>query len=242
MTTTDDITTQADATSDDVEDSTSVTAAKTDPEKTATDKRTPAAETKDASDQGKSISVRTLLRVGGALLVVVAVAVTIGVLSWRLHTESSANSDIAAAAANDERAEQIALDYATGAAEMNFQDPVAWRERLTQGTTPELGNRLTQAATSMEQLITPLQWTSTSQPITAKVESSSGGLYDVIAFVNVLTKNSQSPSGIESTATYKMTIDSNQDWMITEISGIDSALDGGEAAPAQPAPPATEGE
>lgn len=236
MTTTDDITTQPDTASDDTDEANLEAAEKSAIEKTA---KASASGADDTSDQGRSISVRTLLRVGGTLLVVVVVAVTIGVLSWRLHSESSANTAITEAAANDERAEQIALDYATGAAEMNFQDPVAWRERLTQGTTSELGNRLTQAATSMEQLITPLQWTSTAQPITAKVESSSGGLYDVIAFVNVLTKNAQSPSGIESTATYKMTIDGNQDWVITEISGIDSALDGGDAAPA---PPTTEGE
>jgi Mce-associated membrane protein len=51
----------------------------------------------------------------------------------------------------------------------------------------------------------------------------------VDCFVSVLTKNSQAPDGLQSTATYKMTVDSGNEWKITEISGIDSALDGDTA-------------
>jgi Mce-associated membrane protein len=76
----------------------------------------------------------------------------------------------------------------------------------------------------MEQIITPLQWVSTSTPIAAKVRSESNGIYVVDCFVSVLTKNSQAPEGIQSTATYSLNIDSRNDWVITDVGGIESAL------------------
>ncbi|MFF2060065.1 hypothetical protein [Rhodococcus qingshengii] len=176
---------------------------------------------------GRSVSVRTLALGGVAAVGAIAIVAAIAVLGWRLNTVSSENSEQTQQLQNHQHAETIALDYATGAAQMSFEDTTQWRARLTQGTSPELTNRLTQASTSMEQLIIPLQWSSTAQPIAAKVLSSNDGIYEVVCFVNVLTRNSQSPDGIDSTATYKMTIDSNSDWMITEISGIDSALGDG---------------
>ncbi|WP_197718281.1 hypothetical protein [Gordonia insulae] len=174
----------------------------------------------------RSFSTRSIL----VTLAVVAAIAVIAVLSWQLVAARSEVDDLNAASADRTKAEQVALDYATGAAQMSFENPDDWRSRLTKGTTPELGDRLDKASTSMEQLIKPLQWSSTAQPISAKVESESGGVYQVQAFVNVFTKNAQAPDGIESTATYKMTIDKNNDWVITDISGIGSNL-GGQAAP-----------
>ncbi|MCF3939655.1 hypothetical protein [Gordonia tangerina] len=174
----------------------------------------------------RSFSTRSIL----VTLAVVAAIAVIAVLSWQLVAARSEVDDLNAASADRTKAEQVALDYATGAARMSFENPDDWRSRLTKGTTPELGDRLDKASTSMEQLIKPLQWSSTAQPISAKVESESGGVYQVQAFVNVFTKNAQAPDGIESTATYKMTIDKNNDWVITDISGIGSNL-GGQAAP-----------
>lgn len=169
----------------------------------------------------RPIRLKTLL----SMLVVAALVVLSIVLAWQLQSKSSDLDGFQQAQADNARAEQISIDYATGAAEMNFANPEEWRGRLTAGTSPELANRLTQAATSMEQLIQPLQWTSTATPITAKVESVTDGVYQVVAFVNVMTKNTQTPDGIESTATYKMSIDSKNDWVITEISGTDPAVD-----------------
>ncbi|MFX0578490.1 hypothetical protein [Nocardia nepalensis] len=83
-----------------------------------------------------------------------------------------------------------------------------------------MSKKLTDAATSMGQIIVPLQWVSTSTPIAAKVTSSGSGVYQVATFVNVTTKNSQSPNPLQSTATYDITIDSNNNWLITNIGGI----------------------
>lgn len=197
----------------------------------------------------RSVSMRTLAL---GVLAVVVVAV-IAVLGWRLVAVSGQVDDMKSATANSARAEKVALDYATGAAQMNYQNPDDWRTRLTQNTTPELADRLRKASQSMEQLIVPLQWSSTAEPIAAKVVSQDNGTYQVVAFVNVTTKNAQAPDGIESTATYKVTIDPNQNWQISEISGIGTNLGTGDdgnasggtapggaatSAPASPAPAA----
>ncbi|MFC9556143.1 hypothetical protein ACFTWF_35565 [Rhodococcus sp. NPDC056960] len=174
---------------------------------------------------GRKVPLRSVV-IGGLVAVLV---VALAVLGWQLRSTTHELDQLHDAAASTQQAERIALDYATGAAEMDFRDLSAWRTRLTAGTSPELSNRLTQAATSMEQIIAPLQWTSTAQPISAKAEPGPDGTYSVDCFVSVLTKNSQAPDGLQSTATYKMTVDSGNEWKITEISGIDSALDGDTA-------------
>ncbi|WP_245649514.1 hypothetical protein [Nocardia shimofusensis] len=175
-------------------------------------------------DAGSSaVKVSTLLT--GVL--VLALAATIGVLGWQVHDKSGELSDMHATATDHAHAEQIALDYATAAAEMNFQDLGTWKAHLTRGTSPELSDRLTQAATSMEQIIVPLQWVSTAEPIAAKVQSEENGVYSVDCFVSILTKNSQAPEGIQSTATYRLGIDSSNNWTISDIGGFGAALGGG---------------
>ncbi|GGL10199.1 hypothetical protein [Nocardia jinanensis] len=176
------------------------------------------------------------LRTVGIVVLIACLVAAVGVLGWQVRAKANELDDLRASAAVREQVEQVALDYATGAAEMNFRDLAAWHGRLTKGTTPELSDRLTRAASSMEQIIMPLQWTSTARPIAAKILSESNGIYSVSCFVSVLTKNSQAPDGIQSTATYQLSIDSENNSVITEIGGIGSAL---PTAPVNepPAPP-----
>ncbi|NMN96686.1 hypothetical protein FGL95_16740 [Nocardiaceae bacterium YC2-7] len=166
------------------------------------------------------VKLRTVLTSALAILGIAALAI----IGWQWRTTSNELDSVRSSAADSTHAEQVALDYAAGAAQMDFKDLGPWKTRLTQGTTPELSNRLTQAASSMEQIITPLQWVSTASPIAAKVRSESNGAYAVDCFVSVLTKSTQTPDGVQSTATYQLTIDSANGWAITEIRGIDSAL------------------
>lgn len=188
-------------------------------------------ENTEVADRAEGNGVRrrnsrrpTVTRRAGAILAAVVVSVVIAVLGWNWHSAADGLDRRDADAANQRHAEQVALDYATGAAQMSFQNTQEWRGRLTKNTTPELTDRLSKAATSMEQLIGPLQWSSTAHPIAAKTESESNGVFHVICFVDVLTKNVQAPDGVQSTATYKLSIDRGKNWTITEISGIDSAL------------------
>jgi hypothetical protein len=76
----------------------------------------------------------------------------------------------------------------------------------------------------MEQILVPLQWDSTAKPLAAIARSSVDGAYVVDAFVSVLTKTTQAPQGLQSTATYSITIDSNRDWLITDVGGMDAVV------------------
>ncbi|WP_336513400.1 hypothetical protein [Mycobacteroides franklinii] len=190
--------------------------------------------TKDANPPRRVFDV--LLRrslISTALLV--AAAVTIGLLAWSLHSSQRSEREARAAlvsmqdaAGARQRSEQIALDYSRGAAEMDFKDIPAWTKRLTANTSPELTKKLKDAATSMEQIVVPLQWVSTPTPITSAVRSERDGVYVVNSFLSVMTKNVQAPNGVQSTATYTVTINSKDNWVITDVGGVDSAMRAGK--------------
>lgn len=168
-----------------------------------------------------SVSVRTL--VVGALVALLAAAVAI--VSWLyLGARNQLNAQ-SAQSANDSRAEKMALDYAVRAATMDYKDLQAWKVKLVEGTSPELTKKLSDAGTSMEQVLVPLQWSSSARPLVAKVRSSAGGVYVVDSFVSVTTKTIQSPEPLQSTATYSTTIDRNNNWQITDVGGIRNALE-----------------
>lgn len=167
-----------------------------------------------------SISVRSLVL--GALIVALVAAV--GVLTWLFVGAERKLDAQARQAENAAHAEKIALNYATNAAAMNFQDLDGWKVKLVAGTSPDLKERLNNAAEQMKQILVPLQWNSTAQPLVAKVRSENGGVYDVDSFVSVETKTVQGPDPLQSTATYRITIDSNKDWQITDVGGIGAAV------------------
>ncbi len=167
-----------------------------------------------------SLSVRTLL----TSLAILVLAVALGVMTWLYIGERATVQAQLNAADGRKHAEQIALDYAVKAAAMNFQDINTWKNHLVNGTSPELTDKLTKAAKSMEQLLIPLQWTSTAQPLTAKVRTDTNGVYVVDTFVSVLTKTTQAPDNLQSTATYSITIDSNNGWLITDVGGIGAVV------------------
>jgi hypothetical protein len=182
-------------------------------------------EPKDNSGKGTrqlrlSITFRGLL----TSLVIIALTVAVGVLSW-LYIGSRHELDVQAQRSdNYAHAEKVALTYAVNAAEMNFGDLGGWKTKLVAGTSPELNAKLTKAAGDMEQILVPLQWASTATPLAAKVRSDSGPVYVVDCFVSVMTKTSQGPDPLQSTATYSITLDRSQNWQITDVGGIGSAL------------------
>jgi type II secretory pathway pseudopilin PulG len=167
-----------------------------------------------------SVSVRTLV-VATSIVALLALA---GVTTW-LYIDEKAKFDAQGRqAANNAHAEQIALDYAVGAAKIDFQDLGPWKKNLVEKTTAELKEKLSSAATSMEQILVPMQWKSTAVPLVAKVRSHTNGIYVVDTFVGVETKTMQAPEGLQSTATYSITIDSNHDWQISDVGGIGTVL------------------
>jgi Mce-associated membrane protein len=163
-----------------------------------------------------SIGVRSL-----ALGAVIAVLVSgVAALAW-LYIGAQRQLDAQATeSTNSARAEKVALDYAVNAATMNYKELEPWKAVLVAGTSPELNGKLTEAAKSMEQIMVPLEWTSTAEPLVAKVRSSADGIYVVDCFVSVQTKTVQAPEALQSTATYSVTIDSNNGWQITDVGGV----------------------
>ncbi|MCV7234612.1 hypothetical protein H7J49_19255 [Mycobacterium branderi] len=168
-----------------------------------------------------TISLRSLLLVA----VVAALVAAACVLAWLYLGAQRKLDEQARQADNKTHAEKVALDYAVEAAAMNYQDLGGWKTKLVAGTSPELKEKLTKAATSMEQILVPLQWSSTARPLAAKVRAVNGGTYVVDSFVSVQTKTMQAPEPLQSTATYSVMVDSTKDWQITDVGGVGDALD-----------------
>ncbi|TLF94951.1 hypothetical protein FEK35_28495 [Nocardia cyriacigeorgica] len=167
-----------------------------------------------------SLSAPTLI----ASVVAVVLLLVSGTLSVLLWQSRSDLTDTRAAAADEQHAEQVASDYAVGAATINYQDFNSWVAKLKANTVPQLSNTFDATAPKLQELMVPLQWTSTAQPIAAKVESVTGSVYKVDVFVNVNSTNTQNPQGAQTTVTYSVTVDKNADWKITDVGGTAAAL------------------
>jgi hypothetical protein len=167
-----------------------------------------------------SVSVRTLL----VSMLVAALLALSGTMIWLYLGEKTKLDGQARQAADNSHAERVALDYAVDAAKIDAKNLDEWKKNLVKGTTPELKEKLNSAAASMEQILAPLQWNSTAIPLVAKVRSNTNGIYVVDSFVGVQTKTVQAPDGLQSTATYSISIDSNHDWQISEVGGIGAVV------------------
>ena len=194
------------------------------PETAAQQRESKAEEAVPASPAKTSRQVSVSLRSAIIAAVISVLAIAVGVFGWLYMSAQSKLDAQAREASNRTHAEEMAIDYAVNAAQMDYKDFNGWKVNLVKGTSPELKEKLTKAADSMEQVLAPLQWKSTARPLAAKVRSSAGGLYTVDSFVSVLTKTLQAPEGLQSTATYSVTLDSRNNWQITDVGGIDSAL------------------
>lgn len=187
-------------------------------------KQSDTVDTTDRRKASKDLRISVSLRTLSVSALIALLLVAVGIMTWLYLGERSKLDAQARQAADNSHAEQIALDYAVNAAKINYEDLNAWKQNLVKQTTPELKDKLNKAAQSMEQILTPLQWNSTATPLTAKVRSVSNGIYVVDAFVGVETKTMQSPDGLQSTATYSVTIDSIDNWEISEVGGIGTVI------------------
>jgi Mce-associated membrane protein len=167
-----------------------------------------------------SIQVSSLVR--GAVVAVLAVAAIVFAVLYFTARGELADRDERAAA--DSHAEQLATEYAVGAATVNFKDLDAWIAALKKNTSPQLAGKFDETAPKLEQILVPLQWTSTAAPITAKVMSEQDGVRKVNVFVNVTSTNAQNPDGTQTTVTYTVTVDENSGRQITDVGGVDGAL------------------
>lgn len=173
---------------------------------------------KRSSSPGRSISISIRTLALGTLIT--ALVAGLAVVTW-LYFSANRKLDAQEQQVRDnQHAEQVALDYAVKAAVMDYKDLAPWKRALVEGTTPELAKKLTDAANAMEQIVLPLQWSSTAKPIAAKVRSHANGVYVVDSFVSVMTKTVQAADNLQSTATYSVTVDPANGWKITDVGGI----------------------
>jgi hypothetical protein len=205
-------------------------AARTDSSGSASEDETPMADASASRDEpqgkkSKRVQLSVSLRSVVIAVVIAALLGAVGVLAWLYIGAQGRLDEQARQSENNVHAEKVALQYAGEAAAMNYQDLNAWKGRLVAGTSPELKDKLSKAATSMEQILVPLQWNSTAHPLAAKIRTETGGVYVVDAFVSVLTKTAQASEPLQSTATYSVTIDSTKDWQITNVGGVGDALE-----------------
>ncbi|MFE3442334.1 hypothetical protein ACFXNW_04810 [Nocardia sp. NPDC059180] len=181
----------------------------------------PTAPTPESNRPGTvSVQVSTIVR--GAVIGALAIAVVVLAALWWFARGDVADREARAAA--DARAEQVATEYAVGAATVNYQDINGWVSSLKAGTTDQLAGKMDSTVPLLKDLLVPLKWTSTASPITAKVMSEDNGIYQVSVFVNVNSTNAQTPDGAQTTVSYNVTIDEGADWKITQVGGVDGAL------------------
>jgi Mce-associated membrane protein len=181
-------------------------------------------DTKHKSTKAKALRISVSIRTLVVATLIAGVLASAGVPTWLYIGAKARLDEQARQAANNGHAERIALDYAVDAAKINVQDMDTWKKNLVKGTTPELKEKLSSAAKAMDQILVPMQWNSTAIPLAAKVRSNTNGIYVVDAFVGVQTKTVQAPDGLQSTATYSITIDTSHDWQISDVGGIGTAV------------------
>jgi hypothetical protein len=174
------------------------------------------------TQQSRRVSVSVRALVAGAVFAVLLGA--LGFMTWLYIGAKATVDQNVRQAANADHAEKVAIDYAVGAAKIDIKDLNGWKTNLVKATTPELKDKLDKAASSMEQILVPLQWDSTAVPLAAKVRSNTNGIFVVDTFVGVNTKTVQAPEGLQSTATYSITIDSSRGWQISDVGGIGAVL------------------
>ncbi|MET9325300.1 hypothetical protein [Tsukamurella sp. NPDC003166] len=179
----------------------------------------------------RGIVVTPLMLGLAAVVVVLAVAATAFGFLWLSASSDrdDARGQLASITHTEDRnarAKDVAVKYAIGAATVDYQNLDPWRTALVANTTPELANTLKTASTDLEQVYVPLQWQSTATPLGTVVVSDKDDIMVVNVFVNVVTKSTQRPQGIPSVTTYALTIDTKQNWVISDVSSIDGALGG----------------
>ncbi|TLG05380.1 hypothetical protein FEK35_19150 [Nocardia cyriacigeorgica] len=140
---------------------------------------------------------------------------------WSAQSELSHRD---AVAADHRHAEETAMNYALGASTIDFRDVKGWLTRLKAGTSPELSAKFDATAPQLEQILLPLQWMSKATPQSATVVSESDGVYKVNAYLTVSSTSAQTPDGVQTTVTYSVTIDRDNNWAITDVGGLQNAL------------------
>ncbi|MET9329569.1 hypothetical protein [Tsukamurella sp. NPDC003166] len=183
------------------------------------------------------------LAAGATVMTVVATVVVIALLAGTIvfgllwNSKRGELNDLKTAAADKAHAEKVAAEYAVGASTFDFHDLGPWRTALVKGVSPELKAKMDAVGGAMNQLLQPLQWVSKGTVLDAVVNSQSGPVFKVNAYVRVEATNVQASSGREVVTVYNVTMDKSKDWQITDVGGVGDNIPSSAAnQPADPTP------
>jgi hypothetical protein len=177
---------------------------------------TPKAPRPAAAVAGSGNTVTTVV-ITVAVIALMAATAIFGFLYFNTRGELN---DMKAADADRAKAEKVAIDYAVGAASFDYRDLGPWSGRLTTGVSPELKSKMEATVGAMNQLLQPLQWVSKGTGLDSVVNSQSGPVYKVTAYVNVDATNAQSTAGRSVVTVYNVTLNKDADWQITDVGGL----------------------
>ncbi|WP_067701727.1 hypothetical protein [Nocardia jejuensis] len=191
---------------------------KTGTETTDTEKTAPRAEAPAAKTVSLKLSTLGLMAAAAVLLIAVVTTTSL----WLSARGDVRDSE--AAVADDKHAEQVATDYAMGAANLNYADFNAWTARLKANTTPTLAGKFDATSSKLQEILVPLKWTSSPTLLSSQVITRDNGVYKVNVYLNVNSTNAQNPDGVLTTIYYTVNVDPKNDWKVTDVGGIDLPL------------------
>lgn len=167
-----------------------------------------------------AVSVNALV----VAVLIVALAAALGAFVYRDMSARDSLSQERRDDADRAKAEDIAGAYAVTASTLNYHDLTPWIAGMKKGVSPDLQKQYDVIGQTMEQVLTPLRLETSAELVVAKTVGVADGVYRVQAVVDVNSKNVQIPNGGSSTTTYNLTLDKNQDWMITAVGDPTSAI------------------
>ncbi|MCH5644969.1 serine/threonine protein kinase [Gordonia sp. ABSL49_1] len=162
-------------------------------------------------------------------LAALVAAAVFGVLAYRSSKDLTAAENLTA---DKQSAERVAGDYAVGAATFDFKDLAPWSAALKKGTAPELASRFDVAVKTLTPLIQQVQWSQTAKLIAAKtIDVRADRQFVVQVFVSTHMTSTQNPNGLNTVTPYTITLDRDDNWLITDVAGIAGvAQDGSNGA------------
>ncbi|MFW0789853.1 hypothetical protein [Gordonia sp. CPCC 205333] len=185
-------------------------------------KTPPATGSPSPHDNGDTLRIpRAAIRKAfwGAVTIAIAAVIVWIIVDARSELSAVRNETSAAAqvTADEQRAEKVAADYAKSASDLDFTKSADWPAKLSANTTDVLTQRFRQVATDMQQIFVPIKWQSHGSVIDSHAVSRSKDVYTVYTTVNLVQTSSQFTDGRSTITVYKIDVDRNQDWKISNV-------------------------
>lgn len=187
----------------------------------------------------RTVSVQTAVLVVVSVLAVLFLAAAVTMTALYVTKDGSAESSSAspnAGSADDRKARQVASDYAVGSLTFGYTDTDAYLDALMAGVSPVLAKNFADNREGLTQVLTGFQVVSTATPLDTVIRSSDHGVYNVVVYASYAMASNQFPTPVNYTTAMQMTLDKNQNWLITAVdSPVDKLNLTGGAIPTDPA-------